>query len=211
MPLATPKKYDMYRQAMVRHLPLVLIISFVAAMVAAAAAQALAPAPEVHFSYLVSLRQREDAAQYRFDGYYALQATDLFAATLASWVHTPEIIAAAYQQAGLVLTDRDPRSVQAAITATKSSPQLVEVTVRQPIEADAQKLATGLQAVMNEEVAAYHAQGIPAVTFGVVATTPWVGQRAVATRVVTAAAFIFVFIAALNVVLFQASLRLPPD
>ena len=211
MPLATPKKYAVYRQAVVRQFPVLLIISFMAAIVAATAAQALAPAPEVHFSYLVSLRQREEATEYRFDGYYALQATDLFATTLASWVHTPEIIAAAYQQAGLVLTDRDPRSVRAAITATKSSPQLVEITVRQPREADAQKLAAGLQAVMNEQVAAYHAQGIPALTFGVVVTTPWVGQGAVATRVITAAAFIFTFIAALNVVLFQVSLRLPPD
>lgn len=197
-----------YWQALTRRLPLLLVTSFAAAIVAYGFAGAIHPSYQVHFSYLVSLRDREPSEAFRFDGYYALQATDLFAATLASWAKTPEIIVAAHQQAGLALTTLDPRSVGQLVLAQKTAPQLVEIVVKQPTEEQAKQLAQGLQRVMETEVARYHEQGIPALAFQVVPTQPWVGRPRVATNIIAITVFVIVLIIGINVVLFIESFRI---
>lgn len=208
---ATAKSFSHYYRVLVARLPAILLISFIAAVAAYGITRSIVPQYQVHFSYVVSLSQRESSAAYRFDGYYALQAIDLFAATLASWARTPETIAAAHERAGLSLTTRDPRTLRQIVTATKTAPQLVEVTVRQPSEEQSMALAKGLQAAVRDEVSRYHQQGIPALTFTVVPTTPWVGVPAIATRVIVVAVFVFTAIGLINIVLFWESIKREPD
>lgn len=162
---------------------------------------------QVHYSYLVSLSEREAATEYKFDGFYALQATDLFASTLAQWAQTPEIIVAAHEAAGLSIPTRDPRTLVRIVTAEKTAPQLVEVTIKQTESEAARRLTEGLRTVMQRQIDLYHTEGIPALQFRAVATEPWVGERVVATNVIVIATFIFVFVVALNLVLFWESLK----
>lgn len=202
-----PKSLVSYWQAVTRQLPLLLVASFVAAIMAYGAAGAVSPSYQVHFSYLVSLRDREPSEAFRFDGYYALQATDLFAATLASWAKTPEIIVAAHQQARLTVATQDPRSVAQLVQAQKTAPQLVEIVVKQPTEEQAKALAQGLQRVMETEVARYHEQGIPALAFKVVPTQPWVGRPRVAANIIAMAVFAIVLIIGINSILLIESFK----
>lgn len=190
-----------------KQLPKVLLLSVVAALIAWGVAARVPPAYEVHFSYLVSLSQRDNVNEYRFDGFYALQATDLFAATLAKWAAAPEVVVEAYQEAGLELPSEDPRSLTRAIRAEKVAPQLVTVTVRDQSRDMAEKLAQGLQSVMEKNVADYHAQGVPAVQFRVVGTQPWTGVTRISVPIVVAATFIAAFLLAVNSVLLMVSLR----
>lgn len=192
---------------LVQRLPLLLLISFLAAAAAFTLARALPRDHELHFSYLVSLSQREAAPDFRFDGYYALQATDLFATTLAQWIQTPEVIFAAHQEAGLAPATNDPRTIRRQVTAEKTAPQLVEVTVRAGQSLRARQLAAGLTVVMDRNIAQYHQEGIPALTFRAVPTTPWVGIPAVSTSIIAVATFVFVLFLGINIVLLIESLR----
>ncbi|MFH1354120.1 MAG: hypothetical protein ABIH36_02435 [bacterium] len=196
-----------YWQVVQRKLPAILLISVAAAVVAWLVVLRLGPTYAVHYSYLVSLSEREEVEDFSFDGYYALSATDLFAATLASWVSAPEVVVAAYEEAGLTLPSHDPRDVVQAVAAEKKSPQLVAVTVRHKNQEDAEHLARGLQSVMEENVKRYNDQGIPALTFRVVATEPWTSVRQIEVAVVVIATSLFVFLAAINVVLLIESIR----
>ncbi|MEX2055052.1 MAG: hypothetical protein WD972_02625 [Candidatus Andersenbacteria bacterium] len=197
----------LYGPALKRALPLLLLVSLLAGFVALAIVRRFEPVSQVHFSYLVSLSQREDAPEFRFDGYYALQATDVFAETLAAWVQTPEVVVAAYQEAGLAVPTNDPRAIVRNVVAKKSAAQLVQVTVRHADPAIARKLTTGLQTVMQQNIERYHAQGIPAVQFRAVPTTPWVGQRQVATSIIVTATMVAVFFLGLNLRLLQLSFQ----
>ncbi len=196
-----------YWQALLRRLPLLLLLSFLAGAIAYGISSSVAPVHVVHFSYLVSLSQREAASDFRFDGYYALQATDLFASTLAKWIQTPEVISTAHQEAGLKLSSTDPRTIRRMVNAEKTAPQLVEVTIRDADSARAEQLGEGLRTVMEKNIALYHDQGIPALTFRAVPTASWTGKPAVATNVITIATFIFALFISINVVLFRESLR----
>lgn len=195
-----------YWQQTKQQLPKVLLFSVVVALIAWGVAARIAPTHEVHFSYLVSLSQRDNVNEYRFDGFYALQATDLFAATLAKWAATPEVVVKAYQEAGLEIPSEDPRSLTRAIRAEKVAPQLIAVTVRDQSREVAQALAAGLQDVIEENVAAYHAQGVPAVQFRVVTTQPWTGVTRISVPIVVVATFVAAFLLAVNAVLLRVSL-----
>lgn len=184
-----------------------LLVSVAVGVLAYAVVHRLGPTYEVHFSYLVSLSERETVPEYQFDGYYALQATDLFAATLARWATTSEVIVAAYSAAGIDSPTDDPRALGRSVAAVKSAPQLVEVTVRGKQRDEVERLAVGLRRVMEQNVARYHDEGIPALHFRVVATEPWVGTTRLSASVIVSAVFIFTFLFGVNGVLLLESLR----
>lgn len=188
-----------YWRAATAALPVLLIISFAAAVLAYGLISQQDPNYQAHFSYLVSLSEREPAGEYRFDGYYALQATDLFAATLARWIQTPETIISAYRAALLTPPSVKPRDLTSFIRAEKTAPQLVQVTVTGKNEEDVLALTVGLQQVMAGNVESYHKQGIPAVTFRVVSTQPWVGINKLSAPVIVSAVFAFTFFMSINV------------
>jgi hypothetical protein len=190
-----------------RQLPRLLLLAAAAAVLAAALVQRAGPQWRAHFSYLISLQEREAAAEFRFDGYYALQATDLFAATLAEWAMAPEVIAAAHQAADLPLPGADARSLIRTVSARKAAPQLVAVEIRGGSEREAAALASGLQEVLTAQVAAYHTAGVPAARFTAVPSAVWVGGTPPATRVVGAATFLLVLFVLVNGVVLAETLR----
>lgn len=195
------------RAVLERQLPRLLVVAAVVAAAAFSAAKTLPAAAQVHFSYLVSLSAREASPDFHFDGFYALQATELFAATLAEWARTPEVIVQAHTFAQLPVTSEDPRQLTRLVEAKKIAPQLVVITVKNRDAAVATALATGLRQAMAENLTLYHDKGIPALQFQAVATTPWVGRPRVAVGVITVATFFFTFFIGINAVLFLASLQ----
>lgn len=190
-----------------KRLPLMLLITVVATLVAYGVASRIQPSHIVHFSYTISLAQRETAPDFRFDGYYALQATDLFAATLAGWMKTPEHVVEAYREAGLPLPSTDARTIVKAVEVTRSGPQLVQVAVKSESKIEAEALASGLRVVIEREVDRYHDKGIPAVAFTVVADTPWTGLQTLPLKTIVSGVFVFVFLFLLNGVLLLESVK----
>ncbi len=196
-----------YWQRVVQTLPLLLATSVGAAVIAYITVQRIGPTHEVHFSYLISLSEREAVPEYRFDGYYALQATDLFAATLAQWAKTPEVIVAAFEAARITRATDDPRLLSRAVSTAKTAPQLVEVTVKSKKRQQAEKLAAGLMTVMEHNIERYHDEGIPALRFRVVATEPWIGTRKLSAPVIVSATLVFTLLFGINAVLLIESLK----
>lgn len=184
----------------------VFLTSVVACLITFAVVDKWQPVYEVHFSYLVSLSTREQANEYTFDGYYALQATSLYTETLSAWVKTPEVVMAAYQKAGLDVRPEETSKLIHNVNAAKSGPQLVGVTVKGKNQAEAMALATALQAVMVENMNRYHDEGVPALQFRAVITKPWVGITKVAIGVIETAVFLLTFFLTINALLLWKSL-----
>lgn len=202
-----PITLNHYRTAVTRHLPLLLGISLLTAVLAYGIATRLGPTHQVHFSYLISLSEREPSTEFRFDGYYALQATDLFATTLARVIGTPEVIVAAHQAAELPLPTTDARQVTRLVRAEKTAPQLVEVTVSGDNQETALRLAEGVKQVVDHEVARYHEQGIPALRFRTVPTAVWPSTQALALPLITVATFVAALFLGINLVLLTESFK----
>lgn len=199
--------FEQYWRAVQQKMPVVLMISFVLAVIAWLIVRGIGVGYEVHFSYLISLSQREEVADYSFDGYYALQATDLFTATLAQWIKTPEVIVEAHKESKVDFEVSDPRALSRKISAVKSAPQLIEVTVKGKNREETERLAEGVRVVMNRNVERYHNEGIPALRWRVVETEPWVGQQKLSMIPIVAATFIFAFFMGVNMVLLAESVK----
>lgn len=197
--------YSSYLTGLQRRLPLFLLISVAGAALAWAVVSRWEPQHRVHFSYLVSLADRETPPEYTFDGFYALQATDLFTTTLASFLQTPDFIVDAYQTADLPLPTDDVRRLTRTVTARKTAPLLVEVEVRGSDGEKAEKLAGGLQEATQRRVAQYQEQGTPALRFNVVATSGWTSTTRVAVGVITAGVFALTLVLLINAYLLWES------
>lgn len=204
---ASKTTYDHYMAALRKSWLVIVLIALIAAFLAGAAATHTGTAYSLHYSYSVSLAERETPPEYTFDGFYALQATDLFSATLARWITAPEIVAAAYEQAGLPQV-ADARVLSRQVRAEKTAPQLVQVTITGKNPNEIRKLAQGMRAVITDNVEQYHDEGIPALRFAVVVTDEWVGERPVATTLVSIATFIAALLLAVNAVLLRESLKM---
>jgi len=196
--------YNFYISALRRAIPLIVVVCVVSSLVAYGVASRAGTAYSLHFSYSISLAEREDADDYTFDGYYALQATDLFAATLSRWLTAPEVVAAAYERENLPLLT-DVRSLARQVRAEKTAPQLVQVTLVGQDPELLQRLAIGLRDEIDATVERYHLEGTPTLHFNVVTTREWIGEQPVAVRVITIATFMVALLLSTNVVLFRAS------
>lgn len=199
--------FHRYREAVRRLLPAVAVVSLVLALGAFGMVKRLGPEYEVHFSYIISLSEREASGDYKFDGYYALQSTDLFTATVAAWAASPETVVAAYNEAGVLIPGSDARVVGRVVRAEKTAPQLVHVTVKHKNDDVARRLASGLQTVMQSNIEDYHEQGMPALKFRAITTPIWTGKSEMGAGVVATATFLAVFIIGLNGVLLLESFR----
>lgn len=175
-------------------LPWLVAGGLVIGLVAAGTVARMESGWAVHFSYVVSLQEREAASTYRYDGYYALQAIELFTKTLAEWIVAPEMVAASARAAHLP----EPTGIMKAVEAEAAAPQLVRVTVRAATRTEAEQLAHGVQ------VAVHH--GVPA-EFKVVATEPWVTPAGLNKKLVGVATGILVFFVGLNLLVLRESLR----
>ncbi len=132
---------------------------------------------EVNFSYMVSMEQRDESSNFRYDGYYALSATDLFSATLAGVIVSPETIVAAYGGANIPLPTEDTIDLVKSIRSEKVAPQLVRVRVRNASRERAEDISSGLMDAVEGSVDQYNQKGNTAIVFRAIATTPWTSTQ----------------------------------
>jgi capsular polysaccharide biosynthesis protein len=199
--------FSPYIKALRLALPLLLLVSAGLSLIAYAIVANMGATHQAHFSYLISLSEREDAGEFRFDGFYALQATDLFASTLAEWIQAPETIVASYAQAELPLPTHNSRQLTQRIRADKAASQLVQVTVRGASADESERIAQALQHVMEEYVVRYHDQGIPALHFRIVPTDTWTSVSTLSIPVIVITTFLFSLFLGMNGVLLVESIK----
>ena len=56
---------------------------------------------DASLSFTINRTNRQETAEYQYDGYYAIQASDLFSQTVVSWMMTPSVLLEIYQKAGI--------------------------------------------------------------------------------------------------------------
>jgi capsular polysaccharide biosynthesis protein len=183
------------------------LISMFAALMALGVVQRMGSVYEVNFSYLVSLSEREEnATEYRYDGYYTFQVTTMFAETLARWITVPELMAEAYETAGLTVPDNS-RTLRQAVRAEKVAPQLVVVAVRNKSKERAEALTKGVNETVSAYVNRYNQQSVPGPSFTVMPTVSRVSEEKIAKEIVAAAVFIFCWLIGINILFLREAIK----
>ena len=123
---------------------LILVVMLIPTVLAVSFAATRPVSYTTSISFTVNRINKQDVKEYQYDGYYALQASDLFTETVVSWFLTPSVIVEMYDAAGVPANVQDLSSLTARFKIKKYSSQNLGVTFTSFTESDAEKLATAV-------------------------------------------------------------------
>ncbi len=87
---------------------------------------------------------RQDTAEYQYDNFYAIQAAEQLTKTVKAWLANPQIIAQAYQSAGLEYDNNQLPKLIKSISAKQLSPHDLNVSFKSQSENDGKALANSI-------------------------------------------------------------------
>ncbi len=126
----------------------------------------------VSVSFSINRTNREATTQYQYDGYYALQASDLFAQTVVSWFSTPSVLLEVYHQANLDPAIQSVNSLPTRFSVRKYSSQNIVVKYTETDKDRATKLADSLKTVMESKASKLNQTSDGKSLFEIVGGTP---------------------------------------
>lgn len=151
---------------------LIALIVIVATGVALLVAGTRPERTGVSISFAINRTNREATTQYQYDGYYALQASDLFAQTVVSWFSTPSVLLEVYEQAKLDPAIQSVNSLPSRFSVRKYSSQNIVVKFTETNDDRAAKVAEGLKMVMESKASKLNQTSDGKSLFEIVAGSP---------------------------------------
>jgi len=82
---------------------------------------------ETSLSLLLSKDGSQLTDDFKYDGYYALEASGILADSIVQWTKSPELVSSVYQKAQIDGKFKNLKSYTKKIIAKKMSPQYIEV------------------------------------------------------------------------------------
>lgn len=128
-----------------KYLAIVLLVVFV---IVSATAFFSVMTPQKYQSSASILIQptREPTTQYQYGGYYAIQASELFADTILGWLKSSEVMSEIFQDAKIAVTSDNIAALSGQIVARKVPPQNVELQLNDKDQARSKML---MQAIID--------------------------------------------------------------
>jgi hypothetical protein len=149
-------------------------------------------------AFTVNRINKQDVKEYQYDGYYALQASDLFSETVVSWFLTPSVIVEMYDAAGVPANVSDLSSLTARFKIKKYSSQNLGVTFTSFSQTDAEKLAAAVVKTVELKASQLNQSADRKALFEVVGSKPVTVERSRQVPLVGIVGFILgVFLATL--------------
>lgn len=149
-----------------------------------------APRYLTSLSIAVNRISKQATTEYQYDGYYALQASDLFSQTLLSWFLTPSVLLDFYEQAGVEPNITTTNALVSRFRARKFAAQNIVIQFTERDRDTAAKLAEGISAVVRERSASLDTDASGDATFDVVPSQPVIVEVTPSVALNTIAAFV---------------------
>lgn len=127
---------------------------------------------ETSVSLFLNRQDTQATDQFKYDGYYALQAADLVADQLEKALQSPEIVNAVYEQSGLQPGFGNLKGYKKKFTAHKMSGQHVEIGFVSTSAIEAERLSGALTTVANRRLSEMSAASAGELSFSVSSNRP---------------------------------------
>jgi capsular polysaccharide biosynthesis protein len=158
------------------HMRTYRIISVVLILVAGVAAFVFSVTRPDHYdtsiSFAVNRVNKTTTQNFEYDGYYAIQAADLFSQTVVSWFSTPSVVVEMYQTAGLTPPQSSIDSLSSRFRTRKYSSQNIVVRYNAPTHEEADRLAKAIIMVTQERAGLLNQTADAKSLYNVAASTP---------------------------------------
>lgn len=98
----------------------------------------------------VTRKGAQDTADYKYDGFYRIQADEKFAETVVQWLKSPRVIAEVMKEADMNSQDMSLKKLSKVVKPEKMSSQVISVTYSSSDPKTAQNMATALQKIISK-------------------------------------------------------------
>lgn len=186
------------------------LIALIVIVVTGVALAVAATRPErtgVSLSFSINRTNREATTQYQYDGYYALQASDLFAQTVVSWFSTPSVLLEVYEHANIDPQIQSMNSLPSRFSVRKYSAQNIVVKFTETDTTRAGSIATSVADVLEQKAALLNQTSDNKALFEIIGGSPVVAPSRVNLPLVGVTAAVLSFALALFVVATRQYLR----
>ncbi|MFH1750005.1 MAG: hypothetical protein ABH837_03915 [bacterium] len=98
----------------------------------------------------------ENPDYYEFDGFYAIQSSQLFANTVSGWLSSPDIVKSIYQEANLDLETKNIEElrerIKTSVKSTQSQNNLVDAVFKAKSNLELKKISDATYNVLSQRV-----------------------------------------------------------
>lgn len=168
---------------------------------------------DTSLAFAINRINKQATADYQYDGYYAIQASDLFAQTVTSWIATPSILLEMYERADVDPQIKSLSSFSSRFTTKKYSSQNIGIRFSERDQETAEKLSAAIIGVLSEKTSAINKTADAKALFEIVGSQPVIVKTQPAPILWAALGVIAGALAALLLVVLVYYLRMPvrPD
>ncbi len=121
---------------------------------------------------MISKNKTQETDDFKYDGYYALQASEIMADSVEQWLKSPEVVNAVYRKAQINFDFENIKSYTKKFKARKMSSQYVEVKFSAFAKEEAEKISRAIIEVVNSKAEALKKNSAEEVSFSVIGTDP---------------------------------------
>ncbi|MBI5037093.1 MAG: hypothetical protein HZC01_00065 [Candidatus Kerfeldbacteria bacterium] len=108
---------------------------------------------DTSISFSINRTNTLETQQYQYDGYYAIQASDLFSQTVMSWFLTPSVLLEIYDSAEIDPNISSIEELTSRFKTRKYSPQNIVVRYQERDRPTADRIAQAITAVVEQRAA----------------------------------------------------------
>lgn len=106
---------------------------------------------DTSLSLFITRTTTQATQDYKYDGYYAIKAAELFSDTVRQWLQSPEVVIEIYKKAGIDLELESLRKLGKILKVYKMSPQYVEVRFKAEEKEKVQKISSVIPSVLQSK------------------------------------------------------------
>ena len=128
-------------------------------------------------SFAINRINRQTTAEYQYDGYYAIQASDLFSQTVMSWCMTPSVLLEIYQKAGTDPMIVSLEDLSARFKTKKYSPQNIVVRFKERDTQTAEKIGQAIIETVQSKASVSNQTSDNQALFEVVGSKPVIVEK----------------------------------
>ncbi|MCK4525328.1 MAG: hypothetical protein KAU07_02745 [Candidatus Andersenbacteria bacterium] len=161
-----------YLKIIKKDLKLIIIIGIITA-VSAFLFSAMKPAVyETSISLAINKNKTQNTDDFKYDGYYALQTSEMLADTIVEWTKSPTIVDSVYQKSGVNQNFKNIKSYTKKFTAKKMSSQHVEVKFKSDTRENAEKISLAVMEIISAKTKTLEENSGKEIAFSVSSENP---------------------------------------
>lgn len=156
---------------------LIMITAILVGLFAFVFSAVLPTAYEASLSLLIAKSNIQETSDYKYDSFYSIQASDLFANSIVGWLKSPEVVMNIYKKANVDLPFENLRKLEKKFKAFKTSSHSVEIKFKSKSQKNAQNISEAIESVLKEKAELIKKTSQEEISFSIIGSEPVIIEK----------------------------------